>query len=425
MRLVIAVSLLLFLFCVVSPSLSSASVTTESHTGGVRKNDETVARLLQELKEEGHQTPPEPPKHLGVHAACLKHGLGCPDSYVDFLMKQKKEGKTSQEDNKINEPIRKIPSSGTYSNAANVRRNAPNSNKDATDEVHLENIRRVRNVMNDRLKEHQSPEKQWHCQQVRWFHRGLNTALTLHNVLVDRYWNFIIYSFFPCVLLTTVLTWIFFGDRMPREHLLSLLADDPNVALTAERARRKPPHSVAELVIQRESYNNSSYVDADEEDDVNGDVEGAELLPMANLNELVRLQKEARKSDIQHRVDRWNVARFALLEAHSESTAAVTVLKLRLVLSLLVFFTLVWTLFALPLRVADLHSSNGGIFQFLFASICPSWMTTSIALYFAWSWMGSMVAFAGWEVVSAGEAILKSDAHAAALHEKILQHWCS
>ncbi|KEG14695.1 hypothetical protein DQ04_00341100 [Trypanosoma grayi] len=417
MRSSLAVCLSLLLLCGVGV-----------HGDDARKNDEVVSQLREKLAAAGVDPLPAPPHNLGVHTACVMHGMACPDSYVAFLEtllnSPKKDpsapagsGPGTENKKKPKPPPKKEARANTAPVGGAGRRGhrATKKEDDPVGEAQLENLRRLRDVLQERLVERQSPESQWRCQEYHWLRKGLRLTLAVHEMMVERYWNFFVHRLLPCAVLTVVLTWVFFGDRIPQEHICSLLADDPSYLLNGQRLCRRKPLSVAELVMEREKYN---FSDEDENAADNANING-EAAPMGDLERMV---KHSRRTGANHRRERWLATRFALLEAHEESRLRVVVLKLRLVLSVLVFFSLLWTVFSLPMRVSDLQS-GGGMLQQMFGMLCPSWMTTSVALYMGWSWVGGMVAYAGWEAVSAGEAIIKSDERAASLHEKILQDW--
>ncbi|RNF25628.1 uncharacterized protein Tco025E_02124 [Trypanosoma conorhini] len=374
----------------------------------VRKNDEAVARLREALAAEGVDPLPEPPRELGVHAACIRHGMGCPDTYVGFLQGLRRAPHTSPEAAAQGGAPqgRMQPSEGRRG------RERGRTDREVISEAELENLRRLRDVLRTRLAELQSPERQWKCQEFRWLRRGLVIAQMTHNLVVEYYWGFVIQRLLPCVLFVTLTVWVLFGDRIPRQHMRSLLAKDPLCILNEVITRRNSPHSVAELVMKRESYNVTEISDP-EDIHVPGFRAG-----------FAKMKEDSLRSSANHRRDRWFVTRFALLEAHHETHIAGVVLRLRLALSAAVLLVLCWTLLSLVLRASEMRRrSDGGALHYLLTMFCPSWVTTSLVLYAGWSWVGGMVAYAAWELVAGGEALVRSDERAAALHEKILQRW--
>ncbi|EAN93052.1 hypothetical protein C3747_47g265 [Trypanosoma cruzi] len=385
----------------------------------VRRNDEVVARLREELAEEGVEPLPEPPRELGVHAACVRHGVGCPDEYVEFLESLQRTPHTFPETKPRNDAMSAERSGNmrrqTPLHGAGERRAYSIKGEDAVIEVQLENMRRLRDVMRERLAKQQSPEQQWKCKEFLWISRGLKMVEAMHSVLLQKYWNFVMNQLLPCVLLVFVTVWVFTGNRIPREHLRSLLADDPVPVFNEVIIRRKSPQSVAQLVMERESHNFSSMVDIDD----------GSSSPSAVPNGFAKEKEDSMRAIINYRRDRWFATRFALLEAYHEAHIAGVVLRLRLALSAAVLLMLCWTLFSLVLRASEVRrNSDGGIIQHLLVMLFPSWVTTSFVLYIGWSWIGGMVAYAAWELVSTGEALVRTGERAAALHEKILERWC-
>ncbi|EKF33049.1 hypothetical protein MOQ_003091 [Trypanosoma cruzi marinkellei] len=380
----------------------------------VRKNDEVVARLRKELAAEGVQPLPEPPRELGVHAACVRHGVGCPDVYVEFLETLRGNPHTVPEATPRSDALRAARNGNTRRSTprygAGEGRTHPRRSEDAVIEVQLENMRRLRDVMRERLAKQQSPEQQWKCKEFRWLSWGLKMAEAMHSVVMQKYWNFVMNQLLPCVLLVFVTVWVFIGNRIPRQHLRSLLADDPVCVFNEVIIRRKSPQSVAQLVMERESHNFSSMVDVDD----------GGSSPPNTPNGFAKEKEDSMRAIINYRRDRWVATRFALLEAYHEAHIAGVVLRLRLALSAAVLLMLCWTFFSLVLRAADVRrNSDSGILQHLLVMLFPSWMTTSFVLYIGWSWIGGMVAYAAWELVSTGEALVRTSERAAALHEKI------
>ncbi|ESL06916.1 hypothetical protein TRSC58_05402 [Trypanosoma rangeli SC58] len=385
-----------------------------AHGEEVRKNDDVVARLRKELAAEGMDTLPTPPRELGVHAACLKHGMGCPDTYVGFLEGLRSAPPTPPETRAAKVAAGSEAWQDRRPTSGEVReRRRGRTDREVAAETQLENLQRLRDVMRDRLAEQQSPEQQWKCKEFRWLRMGLLVTQTLHNLAMEQCWGFAMQQLLPCVVFVTVTVWVLFGDRVPRQHMSSLLAKDSMSVLTEVITRRKSPHSVAELVMKRESYN---VTDISDPEDIN--VPGFR-------DGFAKMKEESLRSSSNHRRDRWFVTRFALLEAHNEARIAGVVLRLRVALSATVLLLLCWTLLSLVLRATEVRkNSDGGMLHYLLVMFCPAWMTTSFVLYAGWSWIGGMVAYAAWELVSAGEALVRSGERAAALHEKILQRWC-
>lgn len=461
-------SLLLLLPFFLTTLIIISTANAEPAARNKSNNDETVERLRSKLAAQGVNPLPEPPRELGVHTACVKHGRACPDAYVDFLLAQTKTSTTTRSseesekdavvdddegegdnnnnheeeddddnnnnnDNKANNKKRKeikrksdfvnnmakrgrgSQGKKSFRDDFKVNRKAPASNNDFANEAQLENLRRLRSVLRERLNEQLSEENQWQCAEAIWLRRGLYFALALNNFIVKSCWNFIMYSVLPCTLLLFSILWVFFGDRIPYQHLRGLFSSDPAFVLSDIMSRGRRSSSVAELVMEREGHNVTSNYE-NEENNSRGSSD--------NLRQFRRLSRE---SSVNYRRDRWLVTRFALLEAHEEYRVIRVVYKLRLLLATLVFFLLFWTFVSVLLEAKNLTNKKGGfgLLRFIFSTFCPAWMTTTFAFYFGWSWLGGMVAYAVWEIVSIGEALVRSGEKAAALHERILRRWCS
>ncbi|KAH8619669.1 hypothetical protein ERJ75_000131700 [Trypanosoma vivax] len=194
-----------------------------------RRNDPVVLSLRDSLKAAGVDPLPVPPRELGVHATCLKYGLSCDDRYVEFLKEELRKSLKSSPvpghpEESLETPRKSTENSEDVGSSWEQRAHAS-----AGDEVQLENLLRLRNVLRDQLTEQQSSRGFLRCegsQLVAWF---IHLIAEFHSAFVEQYWGFIMLRLFPCVLLTALLTWLFFGDRIPHEHLCGLLRDDPTL----------------------------------------------------------------------------------------------------------------------------------------------------------------------------------------------------
>nr|CCC89812.1 unnamed protein product [Trypanosoma congolense IL3000] len=218
-----------------------------------RRNDGRVERLRAKFSAAGVETPPAPPADLGVHTACVKFGLACPDPYVKFLAEELAKlqghagGASHGKDEEEEVPTPMAPPPG-----ARKAPKPPVRDNDPTHDAKLERLRRLRNVYRDKLLALHTTQTYWGCllPHIKTItHRVF--LLYIATVMQLLCSPLTLHIFFAAIIMT-VLTWILFGTHIPNEHMCCIRATKPVFAMEGLLRSWGPPKSVANLVIERE-----------------------------------------------------------------------------------------------------------------------------------------------------------------------------